>query len=50
MTTFTNIPKHVEELLDVTTSRRDLLKSAGLLLVSFTAARAQSGASRWRSP
>ncbi|MGD1093022.1 MAG: molybdopterin cofactor-binding domain-containing protein [Bryobacteraceae bacterium] len=45
MTTFTNLPKHIEELLEksnITTSRRDLLKSAGLLVVSFTAARAQS--------
>src|ERR1700680_612843 len=41
MTTFTNIPKHVEEVLEkwnVTTSRRNLLKSAGLLVVSFSAA------------
>ena len=49
MTTFTNIPKQVEEVLEnwnVTTSRRNLLKSAGLLVVSFsaagTAARAQA--------
>jgi nicotinate dehydrogenase subunit B len=40
MTNFTNIPKHVEEVLEknVTTSRRNLLKSAGLLVVSFSAA------------
>jgi CO/xanthine dehydrogenase Mo-binding subunit len=40
MTTFTNIPKHVEEVLEknLTTSRRSLLKSAGLLVVSFSAA------------
>jgi CO/xanthine dehydrogenase Mo-binding subunit len=40
MTTFTDIPKHVEEILDkwnVTTSRRTFLKSAGLLVVSFSA-------------
>src|SRR6202049_412127 len=40
MTTFTNIPKHVEEVLEkwnVTTSRRNLLKSAGLLVVSLSA-------------
>jgi nicotinate dehydrogenase subunit B len=49
MTTFTNIPKQVEEVLEnwnVTTSRRNLLRSAGLLVVSFsaagTAARAQA--------
>ena len=41
MKTFTNIPKQIEEVLEkghVTTSRRDLLKSAGLLVVSFSAA------------
>ncbi len=40
MTTFTNIPKQVEEVLEknVTTSRRSLLKRAGLLVVSFSAA------------
>src|SRR5712692_2583660 len=35
-----NIPKHVEEALDklnVTTSRRNFLKSSGLLVVSFSA-------------
>jgi CO/xanthine dehydrogenase Mo-binding subunit len=41
MTTFTNIPKHVEEELEkwtLTPSRRNFLKSAGLLVVSFSAA------------
>ena len=41
MTTFTNIPKQVEELLEKwngTTSRRNFLKSSGLLVVSFSAA------------
>jgi len=41
MKTFTNIPKQIEEILEKgngTTSRRDLLKSAGLLVVSFSAA------------
>src|SRR5438876_1576621 len=41
MTAFTNIPKQVEEVLEkwnVTTSRRNFLKSSGLLVVSFTAA------------
>ena len=41
MTSFTNIPKHIEEALencDVTTPRRSFLKSAGLLAVSFGAA------------
>ncbi len=40
MKTFTNIPQQIEEVLEkgrVTTSRRDLLKSAGLLVVSFSA-------------
>jgi len=39
MKPFTNIPKQIEEVLEkghVTTSRRDLLKSAGLLVVSFS--------------
>ena len=39
--TFTKVPKQVEEVLEnrtVTTSRRNLLKSAGLLVVSFSAA------------
>ena len=34
MTTFSEIPKHVEDVL----SRRNLLKSAGMLVVSFAAA------------
>ena len=41
MTTFTNIPKQVEELLEEwngTISRRNFLKSSGLLVVSFSAA------------
>ena len=41
MTTFTKVPKQVEEALEglnVTTSRRGLLKSAGMLVVSFGAA------------
>ncbi len=41
MTTFTNIPKQVEELLEQwneTTSRRNFLKGSGLLVVSFSAA------------
>jgi nicotinate dehydrogenase subunit B len=41
MTAFTNIPKQVEEVLDkwhVTMHRRSFLKSAGLLVVSFSAA------------
>ena len=41
MTTFTNIPKQVEEELEkwnTTPSRRKFLKSAGLLVVSFSAA------------
>ena len=41
MTTFTNVPKQVEEELEksaVTPSRRNFLKSAGLLVVSFSAA------------
>jgi CO/xanthine dehydrogenase Mo-binding subunit len=40
MKTFTNIPKHIEDALDHergTTSRRDLLKSAGMLVVSLGA-------------
>jgi hypothetical protein len=38
VTTFSEIPKHVEEVLEsiaAGTSRRNLLKSAGLLVVSF---------------
>ena len=41
MTTFTNVPKHVEEELEksaLTPSRRNFLKRAGLLVVSFGAA------------
>jgi nicotinate dehydrogenase subunit B len=41
MTPFTNIPKQVEEMLEecsVTPSRRNFLKNAGLLVVSFSAA------------
>jgi CO/xanthine dehydrogenase Mo-binding subunit len=39
MRTFTNVPKQVEEVLETaTTSRRTLLKSAGMLVVSFSAA------------
>ncbi len=41
MTPFTKVPKQVEEVLgnlNGTTSRRNLLKSAGMLVVSFTAA------------
>ena len=40
MTTFTAIPRQIEEALDGKTSRRDLLKGAGLLVVSFAAPRA----------
>src|SRR3984893_1312580 len=41
VTTLTNVPKHVEDGLDkltLTPSRRNFLKSAGLLVVSFSAA------------
>jgi len=40
MKTFTRIPKQVQDVLrnTGTTSRRDLLKSAGMLVVSFAAA------------
>ena len=41
MTTFTNVPKQIEDELEkstVTPSRRNFLKSAGLLVVSFSAA------------
>src|SRR2546421_1837248 len=41
MNAFTNIPKQVEEVLEkwnATTSRRNFLKSSGLLVVSFSAA------------
>jgi nicotinate dehydrogenase subunit B len=39
VTTFSEIPKHVEDVLEsiAGTSRRNLLKSAGLLVVSFAA-------------
>ncbi len=46
MTTFTNVPKQVEELLEQwngTTSRRNFLKGSGLLVVSVGAA-AMAGA------
>jgi nicotinate dehydrogenase subunit B len=49
MTAFTNIPKQVEELLQKcngTTSRRNFLKTSGLLVVSFSAAGAASGSPR----
>ena len=51
MTTFTNVPKQVEELLEQwngTISRRTFLKGSGLLVVSVGAAAAvrSSGASR----
>src|SRR5437868_15038049 len=36
MTAFTNVPKQVEKALSATTSRRSLLKSAGLLVVSLS--------------
>ena len=38
MTTFTNIPKYIEDVLEKqngATSRRDFLKSSGLLIVSL---------------
>jgi CO/xanthine dehydrogenase Mo-binding subunit len=41
MTTFTRVPKQIEEVLEHrtgTSSRRNFLKSAGLLVVSFSAA------------
>jgi len=41
MTTFTNIPKQVDDVLEKwngTTSRRNFLKSSGLFVVSFSAA------------
>src|SRR5580698_7494304 len=49
MTTLPGIPKHVEDVLESiagNTSRRNLLKSAGMLVVSFAAA----GASPFASP
>jgi CO/xanthine dehydrogenase Mo-binding subunit len=47
MTSFTNIPKHIEEAMEKwngTTSRRSFLKNTGLLVVSFSAT-AMAGAS-----
>jgi CO/xanthine dehydrogenase Mo-binding subunit len=35
MKTFGGIPKHVEDVLEGTTSRRELLKGAGMLVVSY---------------
>src|SRR5579862_8710317 len=48
MTTFTKIPNHVEDVLQNAggTTRRDLLKRAGMLVVSFAAA----GTSRLTPP
>ena len=46
MTTFTSIPKEIEDVLEQrspATSRRDFLKTSGLFVVSFSAA-AVSGA------
>lgn len=40
MTKFTAIPKEIENALDGQTSRRDLLRSAGLLVISLAAPRA----------
>src|SRR5258706_8737754 len=40
MTSFTKIPKHIEDLLEKrngTTSRRDFLKTSGMLVVSVSA-------------
>src|SRR5262249_23642791 len=48
MNTFTNIPKQVEEVLEkwnTATSRRNFLKSSGLLVVSFSASPLLSTAS-----
>src|SRR5207237_5302239 len=45
MKTFTSIPEQVQQVLEncgVTTSRRNFLKSGGLLVVSFSAAQAQA--------
>ena len=51
MTDFTNIPKHVEDLLaTVTTSRRGLFKSAGLFVVSIATAKAQAPAPAAEAP
>jgi nicotinate dehydrogenase subunit B len=38
MTAFTEIPKHVVDLLERSQSRRDFLKTSGMLVVSFSAA------------
>src|ERR1700730_12016988 len=41
MTTFTNVPKHIQDVLgsrDGTSSRRDFLKTTGALIVSVSAA------------
>ncbi|HET9219944.1 MAG TPA: molybdopterin cofactor-binding domain-containing protein [Terriglobia bacterium] len=46
MTTFTKIPKHIEDAL---TSRRKFLKTSGLLVVSFGAAAAGAGSFLMRS-
>ena len=43
MTTFTNIPKYIEDVLEKqngATSRRDFLKTSGLLIVSLSASAA----------
>ena len=43
MTTFTSIPKYIEEVLEkqnAATSRRDFLKTSGLMLVSLSASAA----------
>src|SRR5213593_4125431 len=48
MSTFTNIPKQVEEVLEkwnIMTSRRNFLKSSGLLVVSFSTSPLLSAAS-----
>src|SRR5262245_7114176 len=61
MTTFTNVPKQVEELLDSwsPTSRRDFLKTSGLLVVSvgagavagpFAASSAEAAAAQGAGP
>ena len=58
MTTFTNVPKQVEDILqkNATASRRNFLKSSGLLVVSLTAgplisaAAAQSAAPQSAGP
>src|SRR5207247_2577141 len=48
MSTFTNIPKQVEEVLEkwnIMTSRRNFIKSSGLLVVSFSTSPLLSAAS-----